>query len=69
VIAYPALRISDLRSRAESISRQLRAWADSTQNSETKGQRDLTDKVRRVTKEARERAEFLKELEEMKRRR
>lgn len=60
--------ISDLRSRAESISRQLRAWADSTQNSEIRGQRFLTDKARRVTKEARERAEFLKELENIKRR-
>jgi four helix bundle protein len=58
--------ISDLRSRAESISRQLRAWADSTQNSEIRGQRYLTDKGRRATKEAREREEFLKELEEIK---
>jgi four helix bundle protein len=61
--------ISDLRSRAESISRQLRAWADSMQNSEIRGPRYLTDKVRRLTKEAREREEFLKELEDLKRRR
>ena len=58
--------ISDLRSRAESISRQLRAWADSAQNSEIRGQRYLTNKGRRATKEARERDEFLKELEEIK---
>ncbi len=58
--------ISDLRSRAESISRQLRAWADSSQNSDIRDQRYLTDKGRRVTKEAREREEFLKELEEIK---
>ncbi len=58
--------ISDLRSRAESISRQLRAWADSAQNSEIRGQRYLTDKGRRATTEAREREEFLKELEEIK---
>ncbi len=58
--------ISDLRSRAESISRQLRAWADSAQNSEIRGQRYLTDKGRRATNEAREREEFLKELEEIK---
>jgi len=58
--------ISDLRSKAESISRQLRAWADSMQNSEIRGQRYLTDKGRRATKEARERDEFLKELEEIK---
>ena len=61
--------ISDLRSRAENISRQLRGWADSLQNSDIRGQRYLTDKVRRATKEARERGEFLKELEEIKRRR
>ncbi len=61
--------ISDLRSRAESISRQLRAWADSMQNSEIRGPRYLTDKARRATKEAREREEFLKELEDLKRRR
>ena len=58
--------ISDLRSRAESISRQLRAWADALQNSEIRGQRYLTDKGRRATKEAREREEFLKELEDIK---
>jgi four helix bundle protein len=58
--------ISDLRSRAESISRQLRAWADSMQNSEIRGQRYLTDRGRRSIKEAREREEFLKELEEIK---
>jgi four helix bundle protein len=57
--------ISDLRSRAESISRQLRAWADSTQNSEIKGQRYLTDKGRRATQQARERGEFLEELRNM----
>jgi hypothetical protein len=53
---------------AESISRQLRAWADATQNSDIRGQRYLTNKARVVTKEARERAEFLKELENLKRR-
>jgi len=44
----PALRdfksqISDLKSLAESCSRQLRAWADSLQNSDIKGQRHLND--------------------------
>ena len=60
--------ISDLRSRAESISRQLRGWCASLQNSDIRGQRYLTDRGRRVTKEACEREEFLKELEEIKRR-
>jgi four helix bundle protein len=55
--------ISDLRSRAESISRQLRAWCDSLQNTDIRGQRYLTEKSRRIAKQAREREEFLKELE------
>ncbi len=60
--------ISDLRSRAESISPQLRGWADSLQNSDIKGQRYLTDKSRRLEKQARERDEFLKELEQIRNR-
>jgi four helix bundle protein len=60
--------ISDLKSRAESISRQLRRWADSLQNSDIRGQRYLTDKTRSRSKEAREREEFLKELEEVRNR-
>ncbi|MEM0967576.1 MAG: four helix bundle protein [Verrucomicrobiota bacterium] len=39
--------ISNLKSIAESCSRQLRAWADSLQNSEIKGQRHLNDSSRR----------------------
>jgi four helix bundle protein len=39
--------ITNLKSIAESCSRQLRAWADSLQNSEIKGQRHLNDSVRR----------------------
>ena len=57
--------ISDLRSKAESISRQLRAWADSLQNSDIRGTRYLTDKSRRVESQRKEREEFLKELAEM----
>jgi septal ring factor EnvC (AmiA/AmiB activator) len=55
--------ISDLRAKAESISRQLRAWADSLQNTEIRGTRYLTDKSRRLDQQRREREEFLKELE------
>ena len=54
--------ISDLKSRCLGISRQLRAWADSLQNSDIRGQRYLTDKSRRITKESQEREEFLEEL-------
>src|SRR6266850_7192647 len=60
--------ISDLKSRAASISRQLRAWADSLQNSDIRGQRYLTNKTKRQSKAAREREEFLKELAEIRNR-
>ncbi|MCA9287909.1 MAG: four helix bundle protein, partial [Phycisphaerales bacterium] len=56
--------ISDLKSRAESCSRQLRAWADSLQNSEIKGPRHLNDSVRRQEALKRSRAAFLERLEE-----
>lgn len=39
-------QISRLKSLAESCSRQLRAWADSLQNSEIAGQRHLNDSSR-----------------------
>lgn len=54
--------ISDLKSRAESISRQLRAWADTIQNMPIKGQRYLNDKVRQMEQRKRDRDEFLREL-------
>lgn len=57
--------ISDLKSRAESISRQLRRWCGSLQNTDIRGQRYLTDRTRAKSKEAREREEFLKELKEI----
>src|SRR6266550_4769192 len=60
--------IPDLRTRALSISKQLRSWADSMQNSDIRGQRYLTDKSRRITNETREREEFLKELAEVRNR-
>jgi len=57
--------ISDLKSTAEGISRQLRAWADSLQGSKIKGQRYLTEKTRQVEKAARERKEFLEKLRQI----
>lgn len=63
----PAMRdlkseISNLRLLSESISRQLRAWADSLQNSDIKGQRYLTENERRAYQQKRDREEFLQEL-------
>lgn len=40
-------QISDLKSIAESCSRQLRAWADHLQNTDIKGQRHLNEKTRK----------------------
>ena len=57
--------ISDLKFRAESISRQLRAWAESLQNSKITGHRYLNEGARRSALAARDRQEFLKELEEI----
>ena len=57
--------ISNLKSVAEGISRQLRAWADSLQSSKIKGQRYLTEKARQAEKTARERKEFLEKLRQI----
>ena len=56
-------QISNLKSQAEGISRQLRAWADSLQDSPIKGQRYLTEKGRRLDRIRKDREEFLKELQ------
>jgi four helix bundle protein len=58
-------QISNLKLQAENISRQLRAWADSLQNSDIKGQRYLTEKGRRLAKAKAERDEFTAELRRM----
>jgi four helix bundle protein len=50
--------ISDLKSTCETISRQIRGWTDSLQNSEIKGQRHLNDKTRRQYERQEQRSEF-----------
>jgi hypothetical protein len=60
--------ISNLKSQAEVVSRQLRGWADSLQNSGIKGQRYLDEKTRRRDRAIRERDEFLKKLEGIRKR-
>lgn len=57
--------ISDLKSRAESISRQLRGWADSLQNSKITGQRYLNEKTRRAEHIRKDREEFLEKLDQL----
>ncbi len=55
--------IRNLKSRTESISKQLGAWTRMLRDSELKGQRYVNEKTRRADKSAHDRAEFLKELE------
>ena len=55
--------ISNLKSLAEAVSRQLRGWADSLQNTSIKGTRYLTDKVRRIENAKKGRDELLRELQ------
>ena len=59
--------ISDLKSRAESVSRQLRGWADSLQNTDITGQRYLAERARRTANSRRERVEFLERLDKIRR--
>ena len=54
--------ISNLKSLAESCSKQLRAWADHLQNSEITGPRHLTAKSRRDDEQKKRAAAFQKEL-------
>jgi four helix bundle protein len=57
--------ILNLKSVAEGTSRQLRAWADSLQESKIPGQRYLTAKTRCADKAARDRREFLEKLQKI----
>jgi four helix bundle protein len=57
-------QISNLKSLAESCSRQLRGWADHLQNSEIKGQRHLNDKTRQSYHSKKELKEFEEELQQ-----
>ena len=54
-----------LKKKAESCSRQLKAWAQSLQNSDFKGERHVNQKVKRAAEAAKEREEFLNELAEI----
>jgi hypothetical protein len=51
-----------LKSLAEGISRQLRAWANSLQNSDIKGQRYLTEETRQIAQNARRSKAFMEQL-------
>src|SRR5437016_12556738 len=57
--------ILNLKSKAESISKQLGAWIRSVQNSGLKGQRYVTDQTRKSDQAGRERKAFLEKLEKI----
>jgi len=57
--------ISDLKSLAENISRQLRGWAQKLQDSPIRGPRYLTSKECQATQGRQERETFLAELRAM----
>jgi len=57
--------IKKLKSKAESCSRQLKAWAQALQNSDFKGERHVNQKTKRAAQAAKEREEFLNELAEI----
>jgi four helix bundle protein len=58
-------KISALKIKAESCSKQVKAWTQSLQNSDFKGERYVTEKLKRSDQATREREEFLKELLEI----
>lgn len=49
--------------KAESCSKQLKAWIQSLQDSDLKGERYVNEKTKRATEMARQRDEFLAELD------
>jgi four helix bundle protein len=63
--AHLKSEISNLKSLAESISRQLRAWADSLQNSDVRGQRYLTDRTRTAAQRQKRADAFMQKIDRM----
>lgn len=57
--------IADLRSLAENIGRQNRAWAGSLQDSDIKGQRFLTERTRQSARAAKRGKEFEQHLRQI----
>ncbi|HET9179815.1 MAG TPA: four helix bundle protein [Terriglobia bacterium] len=61
--------ILTLKSKAETISKQLGAWVRSVQNSGMKDERCVTDKIRKGDEANRQRKEFLARLDRIRNRR
>ena len=56
-------QISDLISQAEAVSRQLRGWAGSLENSEIPGQRRMTELSQAEYDQRKRSGEFLQKLD------
>lgn len=63
--AHRREELEQFRSLAESISRQLRAWGESLQNSGIRGQRYLNDSIREGAARESRWAQFLSRLQEL----
>lgn len=56
-------QISDFKSQCENISRQIRGWTNSLQNSTIQGQRHLNDASKQAYDQQQRRDAFLKKLD------
>ncbi len=63
--AHLKSQISDLKSKAESCSRQIRGWADNLQNSDIKGQRHLNENTRGIYDQRKRAEAFDKQIKEI----
>jgi len=59
--------LAKLKLRAERVSKQLGGWIRTLRDSELKGERYVSEKTRRADVAARERREFLEELDRIRR--
>lgn len=66
--AHLKSEISDLKSLAESCSRQIRGWTNNLQNTDIKGQRHLNDGSRRQYESQRSSEVFSRHIDEIVRR-
>ena len=57
-------QISDFKSRCESISRQIRGWANSLQNTDIPGQRHLNDRSHEAYQRQKRREEYQRRSDE-----
>jgi len=58
-------QIADLKTLAEACSRQLRAWADSLQNTDIKGQRHMTEATQNAFVHTKRAEAFMAKLQRM----